>query len=120
MLPEDLAAGLSALLGRQFTGDDLLVAGERIVNLERMYNVRLGLSRADDRLPARFTSEPLEVYAFTPGEQSGEPVRSPSPVHVGLVNDFEAMLDRYYALRGWDANGVPKSETLDRLGLGDV
>ena len=120
LLPEDLAAGLSALWGRQFTGDDLLVAGERIVNLERMYNVRLGLSRADDHLPARFTSEPLEVYAFTPGEQSGEPVRSPSPVHVGLVNDFEAMLDRYYALRGWEANGVPKSETLDRLGLGDV
>jgi len=45
---EDLAAGLSALWGREVSGEELLTAGERIVNLERLYNVRPGLSRADD------------------------------------------------------------------------
>jgi aldehyde:ferredoxin oxidoreductase len=33
------------------------------------------------------------------------------------LHDFEAMLDRYYCLRGWDSNGIPKPETIQRLGL---
>ncbi|HSJ52756.1 MAG TPA: aldehyde ferredoxin oxidoreductase family protein [Anaerolineae bacterium] len=111
LYPEDLAAGLGALWGRQVDAEELLTAGERIVNLERMYNVRLGLSRADDRLPTRFTDEPLEVYRFD-GETA-------VPVHVGLVRDLDAMLDRYYRLRGWDENGIPTPETLARLGLND-
>jgi len=117
LLPEDLAAGLSALWEREISGEELLTVGERIVNLERLYNVRLGLSRADDRLPARFTSEPLEIYAFARDEDTGEVHPSPQPIHVGRLDDFEAMLDRYYHLRGWDENGVPKPETLSRLGL---
>ncbi len=111
LYPDDLARGLGALWGHEVSGDDLLTAGERIVNLERLYNVRLGLSRADDCLPARFTSEPLAVYAFEGGQASVE------PVHVGRLRDFEAMLDRYYRLRGWDARGVPTPGTLRRLGL---
>ena len=117
LFPEDLAAGLSALWGREVSGEELLTVGERIVNLERLYNVRLGLSRADDRLPDRFTSEPLEVYAFDRDETTGEVRPSPEPRHVGRLRDFEAMLDRYYRLRGWDGNGVPTPETLRRLGL---
>ncbi len=112
LYPEDLAAGLSALWGREISGQALLTAGERIVNLERLYNARLGLSRADDRLPARFTSEPLPVHAY---DGAGQP--SAEPVHVGRLRDFEAMLDRYYRLRGWDQEGVPKAETLERLEL---
>ena len=111
LFPEDLAAGLSALWGREVSGEKLLTAGERIVNLERLYNVRLGLSRADDQLPSRFTSEPLEVRSFEHGEATGE------PVHIGRLRDFEAMLSRYYCLRGWDENGVPTPETLRRLEL---
>jgi len=111
LFPEDLAAGLSALWGREVSGEELLTVGERIVNLERLYNVRLGLSRADDRLPDRFTSEPLEVHTFDRGEITGK------PVHIGRLRDFETMLDRYYRLRGWDENGVPTPETLQRLGL---
>jgi aldehyde:ferredoxin oxidoreductase len=115
--PEDLAAGLSALWGRDVSGQDLLTAGERIVNLERLYNVRLGLSRADDHLPARFTSEPLPIYTFERDTTTGKSRRSSEPVHVGRLNDFEAMLDRYYRLRGWTPNGIPTPETLHRLGL---
>jgi aldehyde:ferredoxin oxidoreductase len=117
LYPEDLAAGLSALWGREISGEELLTAGERIVNLERLYNVRLGLSRVDDRLPDRFTSEPLEVYAFDSDEATRDVRPSPEPVHVGALRDFDGMLDRYYRLRGWDENGVPTPETLRRLGL---
>jgi aldehyde:ferredoxin oxidoreductase len=115
--PEDLALGLSALWGRKIDAQQLLTTGERIVNLERMYNVRLGLSRSDDRLPARFTKEPLDIYAYEGDETSGEVRPSAEPVHTGRLRDFDGMLDRYYHLRGWDANGVPTSDTLERLGL---
>jgi aldehyde:ferredoxin oxidoreductase len=119
LYPEDLAQGLSALWGRRIDAEELLLAGERIVNLERLYNTRLGLSRADDCLPARFTSEPLPVYAFDRDRDTQEVKPSPQPVHVGTLRDFEAMLDRYYRLRGWDEDGVPTPQTLARLGLED-
>jgi len=119
LFPEDLAAGLSALWGQEVSGAELLRAGERIVNLERLYNVRLGLTRADDRLPERFTSQSLPVYAFDRDAATGEMRPAPEPVHVGALRDFEAMLDRYYRLRGWDENGVPTPETIQRLGLAD-
>ncbi|MDY6876384.1 MAG: aldehyde ferredoxin oxidoreductase family protein [Chloroflexota bacterium] len=115
--PDDLAAGLSALWGREVSGEELLTAGERIVNLERLYNVQLGLSRADDRLPSRFIDEPLEVRAFDRDDETGEVQPAPEPMHIGHLRDFEAMLDRYYRLRGWDESGIPSLETLRRLRL---
>ena len=120
LLPEDLAEGLSALLGRSWSGDELMTVGERIVNLERLYNARLGLARRDDRLPLRFTSEPAEVYAFESAGSAAEMVRSARPVHTGFLRDFDAMLDRYYQLRGWDGDGLPTSETLRRLKLDNL
>jgi aldehyde:ferredoxin oxidoreductase len=111
LFPEDLASGLSALWGCEISADELLTAGERIVNFERLYNACLGLTRADDRLPARFTEEPLTVYTFDGETQEA--------VHVGLLHDLDAMLDRYYRLRGWDENGLPMPETVRRLGLAD-
>jgi aldehyde:ferredoxin oxidoreductase len=77
----------------------------------------LGLTRADDRLPARFTSEPLPIHTFTRDEATGEVHKSEQPIHVGLVHDPNAMLDRYYRLRGWDEQGLPTSEKLLELGL---
>jgi aldehyde:ferredoxin oxidoreductase len=111
--PEDLAAGLSALWSREVSSEEMLAAGERIVNLERLYNTRLGLSRADDRLPARFTEEPLPIYAF---EGDGLSIE---PVHEARLRDLDAMLARYYHLRGWDQHGIPTPEALERLNLGD-
>jgi aldehyde:ferredoxin oxidoreductase len=106
LYPSDLARGLTAL-GHEMDADALLRIGERIVNLERMYNVRLGLSAADDRLPARFTEEPL-------------PVEHGENVTYHIIEDIDAMFARYYGLRGWDANGVPTSEKLRELGLEDL
>jgi aldehyde:ferredoxin oxidoreductase len=112
LYPEDLAQGLGALWGRPVSAQELLESGERIVNLERLYNLRLGLSRSDDRLPERFCAEPLPIYAepFAPGGGA-------EPIHTGIVRDLDAMLDRYYRLRGWDAAGSPVPATLQRLGL---
>jgi aldehyde:ferredoxin oxidoreductase len=117
LYPEHLAAGLGALWNVPLSGEELLLAGERIVNLERLYNVRLGCTRRDDRLPRRFTTEPIEVRSFARDETSGEVTPSAEPVHVGILHDVDAMLDRYYRLRGWDQNGIPLPETLRRLDL---
>jgi aldehyde:ferredoxin oxidoreductase len=119
LFPEDLAPGVAALWQKPVTGQDLLTIGERIVNLERMYNIRHGLSRADDRLPRRFTEERAPLYDFEPDAETGAMRQSAEPLRYGLIEDFEAMLDRYYDLRGWSRDGVPTVETLERLGLED-
>ena len=103
LYPEDLVRGVSAL-GWRITTDQLLQIGERIINLERMYNVRLGLSAKDDRLPPRFTDEPL-------------PVQHGGITIMHKINDFDEMLRRYYELRGWDENGIPTNEKLRELGF---
>jgi len=76
---------------------DLGRTGERIWNLVRLFNVREGFDRDDDALPA----------ALDPSDALSD-------------GHFEAMLDAYYAARGWDADGRPTRATLDRLDLLDV
>jgi len=119
VMPADLAKGLQAL-GYDFTEESLLEIGERIVNLERLFNQLHGLNREDDMLPLRFTEEPLDVYDFETDSDSDEVHRSASPIATGKIHDWNAMLDRYYKLRGWDEQGHPSSETLVRLGLQDI
>jgi aldehyde:ferredoxin oxidoreductase len=87
------------------------------VNLERLYNVELGIDRADDHLPERFTSEPLAIHTFKRDQETDVVKASADPIHVGRLRDFEGMLDRYYRLRGWDSRGVPTDEKLQELGL---
>jgi len=87
------------------TDDDLQTIGERIWTLTRLFNVREGISRADDELPTALR----------------EPLRSgPNDGQVVDEDRFEAMLDTYYAERGWGADGRPSRETIESLGLGEV
>jgi aldehyde:ferredoxin oxidoreductase len=116
LLPDDLAAGMRAL-GIDVTGDALLETGERIVNLERLYNVREGLGRAEDHLPARF-QEPLPLLANEIDPATGE-TRLGGVLRMGQLFDFDKMLDRYYRLRGWSGDGRPSIATLERLGLAE-
>ena len=74
--------------------------GEKIWNLQQLFNLRAGLTGTDDKLPKRFLEEP-----------------APSGPGKGTVIDFEPMLKEYYQLRGWDENGVPTPEKLKELGL---
>jgi aldehyde:ferredoxin oxidoreductase len=117
LLPDDVAPGLAAVWDEPLTGQDLLEAGERIVNLERLYNVREGLSRADDQLPGRFTGEAVPIYGFERDPDTGELQQSAEPISQGQIYDFDRMLDRYYDLRGWSRDGRPTVETLRRVGL---
>lgn len=101
VLPEMLVKVINAVTGWNMTTKEMLTIGERIVNLERLYNVRLGLTRKDDTLPERFLKEPM-----------------PAGIAKGLVVKLEPMLDEYYTHRGWDAKtGIPAKEKLKELGL---
>ena len=99
---QDLAELFSAVTGWEKTEQSLMEIGERICNLERLFNLREGFTRSDDTLPKRFLKEPL------PGP-NGEPE----------VVDIDLLLDKYYQARGWTLDGVPLEPTLSRLGLDD-
>jgi aldehyde:ferredoxin oxidoreductase len=94
---------VNAAAGFDYSLDELRQVGERAWNLKRAINHRLGLTRANDKLPKLF----LQPYA-----DGGA---------AGFAPDLEAMLPAYYAARGWDAaTGRPTRATLERLGLPDV
>jgi aldehyde:ferredoxin oxidoreductase len=102
--PSTWAAVLSAATGEAWTKEDMLKAAERVINLERMINARWGLSRKDDTLPKRITSEPAP-------DGRGE----------GQVANIDVSLDSFYAAMGWDReSGLPTAETVERLGLTGV
>jgi aldehyde:ferredoxin oxidoreductase len=91
---------LEAATGAGYTFEEMFRIGEKIWNLQQLFNLRAGLTGADDKLPKRFLEEP-----------------APSGPGKGTVIDFEPMLKEYYQLRGWDENGVPTPEKLKELGL---
>ncbi len=91
---------VNSCLGTSYKADDLLLMGERIWNLERIFNLRAGFTGADDCLPDRFVNKPIE-------EGSG----------AGQVSRVAEMLPEYYRLRGWSDTGEPLPETLRTLGL---
>jgi aldehyde:ferredoxin oxidoreductase len=87
---------LTYITGQRMTSGDLQEIGARIFNLERMYNLREGLTAQDDTLPARMLHEPTFK-----GQTSGHPL--------------DQLLPRYYRIRGWDDQGVPLPATLKKL-----
>ncbi|MBP1464122.1 aldehyde ferredoxin oxidoreductase family protein [Candidatus Chloroploca sp. M-50] len=94
---EEYAAQYSAYVGVPFTVEDVLVAGERIYNLERRFNNLAGIAEGSDYLPDRFTKEP-----------------STSPGSEGHVCELDLMLEEYYTARGW-VNGVVPEAKLHEL-----
>ena len=97
---ELLARMMTAITGIEFVPQHLHAAGERIWNLERLYNLREGFTSKDDTLPKRFTDEPLKSGAAK-----------------GRVVNLAPQMEEYYRYRSWDSNGVPKKEKLKLLGL---
>lgn len=82
---------ISAVTGREYSEDDLREITRRVITLERKFNIREGFTRQDDTLPPRLINEPLPD-----GMAEGK-----------KVEGLEIMLDDYYAIRGWDKNGIP-------------
>jgi aldehyde:ferredoxin oxidoreductase len=97
-----IATHVRHLWARDVTDEELLAAGARIWNLGRLLNLREGLSREDDRLPA------ILGVPHADGAAAGRTLGAA---------EFQAALDEYYRLRGWDAEGVPSEETLTRLSV---
>lgn len=97
----DQATMLSLITGWKITPVELIEIGERIYNLQREFNVRLGVSRKDDTLPKRMF-EPLEG-----GRAAGK------------VPPLESMLNEYYVIRGWDSYGKPTKGKLESLGIAE-
>ncbi len=83
----------------------LRLVGERIICLERCFNVREGFSRRDDTLPERMLTEPLA----NAGPATGE-----------VVRNLDGLLDEYYRSLGYSQDGIPTREKLEALGLGYV
>jgi aldehyde:ferredoxin oxidoreductase len=91
---------INAATGSTNSVDDMMAIGERIWNLEKLFNIKAGLTAADDTLPKRLLEEPL-----TEGPNKGQ------------VHHLDKLLPAYYAIRGWDAQGTPTQETLSALGI---
>ncbi len=94
---------LNNVTGWGLSSSEYMKAGERISNLRRMFNVRRGISRKDDTLPARILTRKRE--------DGGAADNLP---HLGL------MLNEYYRYRGWSEEGIPTRDKLIELGLGEI
>jgi aldehyde:ferredoxin oxidoreductase len=97
----ELAALVSTMTGVSYTADEFMQVGDRIYNLERVWNMRVGYTAADDTLPQRLLTEALKSGAAK-----------------GNVSRLGEMMPEYYQLRGWDEHGVPTPEKLEAVGLG--
>lgn len=92
----------NAVVGDVYDNDSLLQAGERIWNLEKLFNLREGIDSSQDKLPKRLLKDPIS--------------NGPSKGHVHRLDE---LLPEYYSVRGWDEQGVPTEETLEKLGLSE-
>ncbi|MEK7437344.1 MAG: aldehyde ferredoxin oxidoreductase family protein [Pseudomonadota bacterium] len=96
----DLQPQLDAACEGGWSMEKLTAMGERIWNMERLFNNAAGFTAKDDDLPPRLKNEPAKT-----GPAKGK------------VNGIDKMRPEYYKARGWDDKGVPTKETLQRLGL---
>jgi aldehyde:ferredoxin oxidoreductase len=102
-LDEPYARMVRAVTGWDMTLEELERVGERIINLERLFNVREGARRAQDVLPWKVMHEPIP--------------EGPSAGACCPPDELRAMLDEYYAIRGWDGEGLPTASRLAALDL---
>ena len=98
--PQHVADLVNAALGWEWTAADLVETGERLFNLKRLIDLRLGVTAGDDTLPQRLRAE-----------------ARPSGGAAGVLPDLPNMLAEYYRVRDWAADGVPRAERLAALGV---
>ncbi len=97
---DDILLWIDGVTGWSMDSKELQLAGERIFNLKRLFNVACGISSADDALPERILKEPRG-----------------SGGSAGTLPDLDAQLKEYYPGRGWSGDGKPTPEKLKELGL---
>jgi len=104
---EELSRLIYLNTGLEFTPEEIWDIADRAYTVERLFNIREGLTREDDWLVDRYFDEPTPIGL---------------PIVRGKTIDrekFKQMIDEYYELHEWDENGVPRPETLEKLGLDD-
>ena len=87
--------------GWEMTEQQLQDIGKRVIDVERMLNNRMGVSRKDDTLPKRYFDDPM-------------PLKIAKGHHIDR-EEFDKLLSRYYKLRGWDDNGQVKPDRVKQL-----
>ena len=97
---DDFAKMVDADMPGDWDVERLRKTGERIWNLEKLFNLKAGLTKADDTLPPRILKDPV-----------------PAGFNKGGVCELDVMIPQYYAARGWDAEGVPTESKLESLGI---
>ena len=100
---KEVALELTTITGVDYTEEDVMKCGERIYNLERLFNLEAGFTKDDDTLPPRLLNDPI-----------------PAGPMKGKVSRLPEMLPAYYQARGWDENGIPTEEKLRELGLDEI
>ncbi len=98
---EKEAALTRALTGLDLSAADMFKIGERIVNLQKLINLKLGATAADDTLPEKFLNEPI----------------ANGPARGRRVRGLKAMVGEFYRCMDWDEDGVPTKAKLKELGI---
>lgn len=98
--PSQIVEWFNRVTGLEHDVRSFLLTGERITNLKRLCNLRLGFGRREDTLPHRFTRE-----------------KRGSGGSADYLPDIERMVSEYYKERNWDSNGRPLPSKLEELGL---
>ncbi|MCL6577801.1 MAG: aldehyde ferredoxin oxidoreductase family protein [Candidatus Bathyarchaeota archaeon] len=104
---EDMTKLYNLVTGAEMTTQEMKMAGERINNLARVFNVREGLGRKDDGLPWKVMNQPITD-------------EGPSKGAYVTQEELDLLLDDYYEARGWTREGVPTVAKLKELGMDDL
>ena len=114
---------VSAVTGNKMDEEELYKVGERIFNLQRAILIREGYKSRDyDRISEYNFTKPLKFDLHNPGFLSPGVGDSVVKKEDAILDkkEFEQLKSEYYTLRGWDSNGIPTTETLDKLGLNEI
>ncbi|WP_353893947.1 aldehyde ferredoxin oxidoreductase family protein [Proteinivorax hydrogeniformans] len=98
--PEDYADLYNAVCGTDHTAETILEAGDRIWNIEKLFNLEAGIDKKQDKLPKRLLEEPI-----------------PDGPSKGWTHKLDELLPEYYEVRGWDKEGVPTKDKLKQLDI---
>jgi aldehyde:ferredoxin oxidoreductase len=96
-----MAELMTLVTGREWTEQEMKDVGVRVINIARAFNQREGFDRKDDTIPKRLVNEALQS-----GAAAGQKIPQEA---------FEDMLDQYYAVLGWDQNGMIPDNMLCQL-----
>ncbi len=103
---EEMAKLYNLVTGIEMTAEQLGIAAERISTMAKLINIREGFGRKDDTLPWKVMNQPITE-------------EGPAKGAVVTQEELDLLLDDYYQARGWNADGIPTKDTLQKLGLDD-